>query len=917
MWPLNLITEQAPNGHFVRDLLVFGGLNRGGYVSKGFTFEAPDFSNASTGELNAFQDQIAILLAGLGESQRLQIQWYCDSDYQRELLRYREETRRASNLWSRRCRNERFVRFWRAMIDRKLRRQKLAIYVSRRIKTGPDFDASAANLKAHYTHLLDQIEREFAQVHELLVATFAGQGANITPMRDADHYRHLSSFLNPSFAENFNLDPTESFNPDLSIHENCWHSEATAQTDFGFWMDGFYHSVLVLTRWPKTTFPGIIHRLTNLRLLDYTVTVNVEPLPVSSEISKEEQAHERIAGDFASEGKLSLKTALQKKERKIEALSQGHTLPFKVLFSVRVWDKTKEGLLAKTMAIKSAIHSMNGAQYFESSLPATTKKLFFQTWPGWVWGRYAHRKLYAEHQYLADMLPFSSTFTGHLVNAEALYDGGAGNLVGIKTFAGDPGNQSPQHAVLLGMSGAGKSVTVCDLLSQTEPYYDYTVIIEEGLSYGIYTKTVEPGAEPIVLQPDGNLTLNYLDTSGLPLTSLHLSTATALVSRMSGISADEEKQLLQQARISRALNQLYDDAFQDWARARPELALQAARLACTLGHYRKERMSPGATALETFVDFRDWRRANPDAGNAFLSRAPETEVLRFAKSADTAREVRNVAFSMFERNQFPTHRMLQELLLLEGTGLEREHNAQLAMLLLPWCRGGNYGALFDGETNLSLTGKIAHFELGYIPDSARELKAAAGFLITNYTRQHILSLPRALRKRNIYEEVARFLEFPEGERIVRESYAQMRKFNTWNISIVQQYARFKESRIRSAVFGNSRQFFFMRQNDRADVEDIAKDIALPEITKQTIMSYPLPDQQIGEKFAPFTYYHLDGQRPLCGTVHNVASAEMLYCSSTSGEHFEKRAKALSQYTDVLEGIAAGAHTAAVQPKPQA
>ena len=36
------------------------------------------------------------------------------------------------------------------------------------------------------------------------------------------------------------------------------------------------------------------------------------------------------------------------------------------------------------------------------------------------------------------------------------------------------------------MSGAGKSVTVCDLLTQTEGYFGYTVIIEEGLSYGIY-----------------------------------------------------------------------------------------------------------------------------------------------------------------------------------------------------------------------------------------------------------------------------------------------------------------------------------------------------------------------------------------------------------------------------------------------
>jgi len=408
--------------------------------------------------------------------------------------------------------------------------------------------------------------------------------------------------------------------------------------------------------------------------------------------------------------------------------------------------------------------------------------------------------------------------------------------------------------------------------------------------------------------------VNYLDTCGLPLTSMHLATATALVSRMAGISADEEKQLLQQARITRALNQLYEDAFQDWTRSHPEKAIEAARLACALSRYRRERLSASSTALEAFVEFRDFRKANSPAVEMFLWSVPDEDVLRFAKSAETAREVRNVAFSMFRPSQFPTHRMLQELLLLEGSGIEREQNAQLAMLLLPWCRSGTYGALFDGETNLSLTGKIAHFELGYIPDSARELKAAAGFLITNYTRQHILSLPRSVRKRNVYEEVARFLEFPEGERIVRESYAQMRKFNTWNISIVQQYSRFKESRIRSAVFGNSRQFFFMRQNDRADLEDIATDIALPEVTKQTIMTYPLPDQQMGEKFAPFTYYHLDGQRPLCGTVHNVASAEMLYCSSTSGEHFEKRAREIARYSDVVEAIAEGANPSGVQPR---
>jgi hypothetical protein len=150
------------------------------------------------------------------------------------------------------------------------------------------------------------------------------------------------------------------------------------------------------TRWPKVTYPGLIHRLTNLQLLDFNITVNVDPLPVRKEIAKEEKEHDRIAGDYASEKKLSLLTVMEKKQKKIHALMQGHTLPFNVNFAVRTWDKTKEGLCAKTNAIKNAINSMNSAQYYEATLASTSKNLFFQTWPGWTWGKYEARKLYGE-----------------------------------------------------------------------------------------------------------------------------------------------------------------------------------------------------------------------------------------------------------------------------------------------------------------------------------------------------------------------------------------------------------------------------------------------------------------------------------------------------------------------------------------
>ena len=181
------------------------------------------------------------------------------------------------------------------------------------------------------------------------------------------------------------------------------------------------------------------------------------------------------------------------------------------------------------------------------------------------------------------------------------------------------------------MSGAGKSVTVCDLLSQTEGYFDYTVIIEEGLSYGLYTQTVEPDARPIIIQPDGDLTINYLDTHQLPLTPDHLSTATALVARMVGLSSDEDRQMHRQAQIAKYLNLLFDDVFSEWSRTRGDELMQVARHACALTRFRRERLHSGATSLEAFVDFRDWQRTKPDEAAAYLAAIDEAQVVRFSK----------------------------------------------------------------------------------------------------------------------------------------------------------------------------------------------------------------------------------------------------------------------------------------------
>src|SRR5260221_9102627 len=195
------------------------------------------------------------------------------------------------------------------------------------------------------------------------------------------------------------------------------------------------------------------------------------------------------------------------------------------------------------------------------------------------------------------------------------------------------------------MSGAGKSVSVCDLVSQTEGYFAYTVIIEEGLSYGIYSQTVDPNAKPIIVQPDGDITINYLDTKGLPLTPDHLSASTALVARMAGISQQEDKQMLRQALIAKFINLLYEDVYQDWTNKNSNRILAVARHALALGRYRQEKLPPGATTLEAYADFRDWLAAKSDEALDYLARPSEADVLKFLKDPNTAKEVRNVAFS--------------------------------------------------------------------------------------------------------------------------------------------------------------------------------------------------------------------------------------------------------------------------------
>lgn len=856
----------APEGRFVDGMLMFGSPEAGGLVARGFRLERPDPRGASFERLNAYQDQIRALLALVSPGSRLQVQWWADADYRKALLDYHAHTQDVKDASVRAVRNERFTRYWQRMLRGGLRREHLVVFLSIEISAAAPLADSRTGFTGHYEAVLRELAGQFEEFGGSLRSVF-GPETPVYPLGDLEHFALIRRFLNPSLGRRNDDDSAEVFDPTLSVQENCWHSEGVGQMDGGFVLDGHHHAMLALSRWPQRTRPGIVTHLTGLPFLDYCLTVVITPIAGRREIQKEEKAAERLRGEYADKPRASLLVALRKKEKKVEALAGGFARPFHVTYLIRVWAPTAEALREKVAAVQAAVNAMDGAQVFECALPTTAKKLFFASWPGWTHSSYHHRELYAEDSYLADVLPFSATFTGALAHAEALYDGSQGNLVGVSTAAGG----SPQHAVVFGMTGAGKSAFIEDLLFQTSDFFAHSLLIEEGESYTRFARAM--GETPVVIHPDAALTLNYCDTQGLPLSQLHLATAVALLARMVGEPDRAEQLALRQAQLTQYLHQLYQDTFTDWSRRNPAKAEEVRRMACAV-HGWRARLPQGATPLEAFVDLRDRRQAQDDEALAYFAGLSEATVTRFAQEPATERLVAQTACAFYQAEDFPTHAALVELL---AYARMPEHDKgeidRLATLLRAWTADGQYGRLFDGATNVSFQRKVVLIELGLIPEQAVQMKTAAGLLISGLGRQHILSLPRSARKRILFEELARFLDTPGGEAIVAEGYAQLRKHNCWCASIIQQYARFRDSRVRGAVIGNAKTFFFMRQADRADLVDLGKDLPIPETALEAIQRYPLPEQLPAEqRHSSLCYFTPTAHPPQCGTLRHFQEA---------------------------------------------
>lgn len=190
----------APNGWISHDLLIWNELDKRGFVAKGFVLQMPDLRHAGDRVLNSFYESVRQFLRTLEESTRAQFRWSVDSDYREELLSYKAITdeRCEPDSWTGIARSEHFNRYWQAMQSGKLRREKLVLFLSKRITANCPATTSKAAIADHYRRVLAQFNEAFDQHRCVIASLLEPHGCGVFAMSTENLFR--SSLARSSFA---------------------------------------------------------------------------------------------------------------------------------------------------------------------------------------------------------------------------------------------------------------------------------------------------------------------------------------------------------------------------------------------------------------------------------------------------------------------------------------------------------------------------------------------------------------------------------------------------------------------------------------------------------------------------------------------------------------------------------------------
>jgi hypothetical protein len=899
-----------PDAYAVEDLVLFGDMAKG-VISKGFEVEVPDLSHAEMETLNGLEDDFRTFLTNIEESERLQIQFYKDGEYGRELERFQRVTDKAqASRLSIRQRTERYQRYRGRMEEDRLIQSNLRFYLSSKIEGGK---YKGGRKREYYERIVKGYEQSFGTRIELGDRLLRGYGGKMRGLDRTEQLGELMRYFGPTLIKHYQAsDLLEVTDPYANLMQlaQAGSPSPIQGPDHGFYLDGYYFGMVSLMTMPKQTFFGMMNLLTDLALPNYRVVVNGRKLSVEREIQQTESDEEKLVNASMSKAgrapKLRVFEGRKHNARRVERLMGNEVTPWEAQWVVMTWDQSLDGLRSKMATLKGTIGKLRGIKYYEPSWEIASLNYFAAAIPGWSFGRYKDFTHKIDDVNLVDLLPLGGTPKADLAEAEILMDGAAGNLIGLRTFGGSLGSETPLLSLMTGSKGSGKSLMVNDFLIQSEPYYDYTVIIDNGMGYGVYTSCVDRSVSPIVIRSNGAHTINPFDTRGLPLSGELLANAVALMSLLIGGSDSPDKRRYRESLMAMRIKEVYADYSLRYAREHEEQMVAIARQTMGVERWLRERSSEGEGFIDAYSALVDLQSQDPEAFQEWC--APESEVMQYLENPRHAESIRNMTFAHFLPEEFPTLSEVQDEMASRGRsrlgGIETQECAIIATLLETWLRDGPYGPMVDGVSNIRLDRKIVHFELGKIKESERDLLNVAGFLIMNDVRNYIMTLPRSLRKRQVLEEMSALLSLDNGPKICRDLYERMRKYNCWVLSILQNIARVHEQSpgVASAILSNTDQLFLLKSNSRADLDLVSKTYPIPEVTKDTVMRFASPSGGGAEVYAGFALVQLQEGQPKVTIGRNYAHDEMLYVASSTGSVFEQRSKELRGAKDMVDAI---------------
>jgi hypothetical protein len=872
-----MLHSHAPDGYLIDDLIVWEDLDVDGVLAQGFRLQTLDTRAAADSVQDELRDRLVAIYQNLPAEYRMQHRYRPTCPFPDLLDSYDQVTARSPFPAVRGRRDAHSRRFRRLQRERRLRAEEVHLFFSTRLTNFVTFRLTREARAEHGRLLLTQYRGAVARLGDQLRSAL-GELASVVALGDRDHFRLLERTLDPS-VDDLPGGSVRKFNPERSIGEQLFSSGIAGNAPHGIHTNGYHQAILTLAAPQNRSQSGLFQALATLPFNNYEVVVNVQPIDVERLIRQKEE----IIATRTKENALAAQTghasvakdeSNRLEEEQIRRLYRGHQKMFAVTYAVRVWARTEPELTSLVALARRALDGMHGARSYLANLSTTTRKLFFATWPGWTFG-YDKRAIEMVDIDLADIVPLTGTFQGRPEAAEILLDGATRQtpgdapraLVAVPSFLGSP--PTAQHTLFVGSTGSGKTTTLNDMAFQSSPYFSYECFVEEGSDYTAYAEA--HGCRTIRVQTDGTHTINYLETGGLPLSATHIGFAAALALHMTGTTKASEAVARRKAILTQYLRILYGNAAADWLRQHRDEAKSVMREAYAVREWHRLHLTNDDSLTDAWTAVRDGLATKNDRICAFVEGLAEADIFRFAHEAGTRALVENHAFTRFRADEYPQHAALAELMLSHRMPEFRsEELDDIATMLRNWTAlDGDYGPLFDGVTTIPLDSRVVHFELGRIPEEQRELKTAVSLLMTGKVRQRIVSMPRELRKRAVIEEMMRFLDVPDADKLIVEFCAQMRKYGCVVWMVVQQLQKLLDTGIAPYVIGNCRQYVIMKQLDAGDVATLASRLPgkFPEPLQQEILGFQTPENLPPEdRYASLAYYNPNLVPALAGTA---------------------------------------------------